>query len=1244
MIGKEILNYTITSFIGKGGMGSVYLAEHKYIKQQKVAIKVINAAMVNDFTRSLLQQEAEHLAKLNHPNIVHFLDYHIDQEGNVYLIEEYADGVSLDKFINQVNGLIVENRICAIFEPILDAVGYAHKNNIIHRDIKPNNIILTPDGTPKILDFGIATLMGGQKDNDMIMGTPSYMSPEQVKNEPLDERSDIYSLGVMLYQMLTGVAPYDTTSMSEFEINRHVVEEPLPRMKSYYKYISDKVQRVVDKATEKDKNQRYAHCSDFKKALHDAIYPPKMPAWTKIAAAVLTLIVIAGSVGVWDYNRIKVKYYKDYVEQYGIPQGIGKLTEEVKSHRNRSYRFEYQRGKLIRMSHINAYDKVIEDGESERYDRPIVAEYSYDDKGKLARVRCKNQSGKVLYVMSYNENGNTVIFQEDDQFGTEKTLTAQTVGYVHTLTDVGADKGRISRYLYTYDEKGYVKTLQYAGFQNVLVSDANHIYGIAYTRDEKGRVVELQYLNKEGNITSTNWGLAIKQFVYDEEDNWVQANYLQKDYSPSLDDPEGVAVYKLEYDQYGNHTKAMNCSNDGKLMIPKRFNGIASMLYTYDDHGCEVRFECYGADSLPTFNTNGWSIRESEYDQNGFLSEIRYYDADHTPCVFNEGYAKVKVVMDESGNALESWYYNLQDSLVETHLGYAGIVSQYDSIGNCVLYRYYDANRQPVMLPGYDYSIIRNKFNNKGQLVAVGYYDTNDQPCYSDEHIQRVLYEYNLQGNETKRTFIKGISAEDWDNGNDDINTELVLGNAGIAGLEFVYNDNGLCIASSKFGTKHEPVNSDGYCYCEKEFDEFGNMLSVFYYDAKHNLATNTEEYVAGNRYKYDAQGRCTERQPINTSGKNHESLLCARMKYDEIGNIIDFSLFDEKGNPALNNRNYHRYTARYDAAGNQIECIYYDKKGNRTNYANEPYAIERATYDQLRNCTRRAYFDKQNRPVCCREHWASSTYEYDVFGNITRQCFFDTNGQPTDKKKMVPEGFCKYDKRGNRIYLASADGHGNIIINPQQGVAIIRYEYDNHNNNIRTTYFDEKDRPMVGLHKYHEEVCTYDDMNRLTTVAYFDTKHKPTTGTFWYHKLEYSYTDNDKHASTCKIYNTTNQLIDTQVYKDGQWHSTSTTNRQQQTNNNSSNWKQSVSEFQKLLPYQFENSDIILQSMDYTSTSLHVVYKLNKSKYEVSPETMKNYLDKLPQTNQALRELLSMPASIRLTYDFVDSKGRSLK
>ena len=179
MIGKEILNYRIISLLGRGGMGSVYLAEHTLIKNEKVAIKVINANMANSFTREQLQHEAEHLAALNHNNIVSFKNYQVDEEGNLYLIMEYADGMNLGDYIKYVSGLIVEERICPIFEPILDAVGYAHKRKRLHRDIKPANIVITDEGVKtRILDFP-ATSFVHDNDDDISI----YAAPWQSKSD-----------------------------------------------------------------------------------------------------------------------------------------------------------------------------------------------------------------------------------------------------------------------------------------------------------------------------------------------------------------------------------------------------------------------------------------------------------------------------------------------------------------------------------------------------------------------------------------------------------------------------------------------------------------------------------------------------------------------------------------------------------------------------------------------------------------------------------------------------------------------------------------------------------------------------------------------------------------------------------------------------------------------------------------------------------------------------------------------------
>lgn len=204
MVNTEILNYVIVRKIGEGGMGQVFLARNKSI-HQFVAIKMLHPQFSgNPELRRRFRQEAIMLSSLDRPNIVKFLNY-VENGQGIFLIMEYVEGPTLEDFINRRNGLIVEQRAYPMIRQIIDAFAYAHGRGIIHRDIKPGNILMGKNGTVKILDFGIAQIVSGSEEGNIRgLGTVSYMSPEQALGRQLDIRSDIYSLGVVFYQMLTG--------------------------------------------------------------------------------------------------------------------------------------------------------------------------------------------------------------------------------------------------------------------------------------------------------------------------------------------------------------------------------------------------------------------------------------------------------------------------------------------------------------------------------------------------------------------------------------------------------------------------------------------------------------------------------------------------------------------------------------------------------------------------------------------------------------------------------------------------------------------------------------------------------------------------------------------------------------------------------------------------------------------------------------------------------------------------------
>ena len=273
MIGKEINNYKIESLLGQGGMGSVYKVIHSVLKR-KAALKLLHFNFSeNPKVLERFKNEALTLDDLKHEAIVQLIDYG-KFENRPFLLLEYIEGVPLDDYIKKISGPIPEERALELLFQMLEGINYAHKKTVVHRDIKPSNFMLTPDGKIKILDFGIAKILS---DNNMNMtkegqkiGTIPYMSPEQIQGKIIDTRSDIYSLGVTFFQMLTGQEPYEQ-ALTEWDISNKIVFEPLPKANLIYPHISESMQHLIDKATAKNKEERFQTCEEFLKEVHDLL-------------------------------------------------------------------------------------------------------------------------------------------------------------------------------------------------------------------------------------------------------------------------------------------------------------------------------------------------------------------------------------------------------------------------------------------------------------------------------------------------------------------------------------------------------------------------------------------------------------------------------------------------------------------------------------------------------------------------------------------------------------------------------------------------------------------------------------------------------------------------------------------------------------------------------------------------------------------------------------------------------------
>jgi len=263
--------YEIESTNGAGGMAVVYKARHLTLGQYFAIKKFSDSLSQNSDARERFIREAKTHSKLDHPNIVKFHDILKDPTSqNVFIVMEYVEGRTLSQMIGRETGPIPFDRAYPIFKQVLDGIGYAHSQGVVHRDIKPSNIIITSSRMVKILDFGIARDETGQTltQSGTVIGTLQYASPEQIKGERVDQRSDIYSLGMTLYEMLSGRLPLEiNTSTSSYHVMQRVLNEPVPDPRSFYPHIEERIVSAIFMAIEKDHGKRIASVADFEAVL-----------------------------------------------------------------------------------------------------------------------------------------------------------------------------------------------------------------------------------------------------------------------------------------------------------------------------------------------------------------------------------------------------------------------------------------------------------------------------------------------------------------------------------------------------------------------------------------------------------------------------------------------------------------------------------------------------------------------------------------------------------------------------------------------------------------------------------------------------------------------------------------------------------------------------------------------------------------------------------------------------------------
>lgn len=249
--------YQIINKIGSGGMAKVYEARDWYLNRS-VAVKIINldTNKIDNLNQERFVQEIRAVSRIRHPNVILVYDIFIDHK-NWCLVLELLRGKTLKEYLSNL-GVLSINETLNIMQKVLLGVNACHQAGIVHRDLKPDNILLTDNGAIKVLDFGIAMIDGHEvkKHAHQVVGTMKYIAPEVVKFEPATIQSDVYSLGIILYELLTGKSPFIHKN-PQLLANKHI-KEPMPLIRDYNPTIPQSLENIIMKATSKNPSERYA--------------------------------------------------------------------------------------------------------------------------------------------------------------------------------------------------------------------------------------------------------------------------------------------------------------------------------------------------------------------------------------------------------------------------------------------------------------------------------------------------------------------------------------------------------------------------------------------------------------------------------------------------------------------------------------------------------------------------------------------------------------------------------------------------------------------------------------------------------------------------------------------------------------------------------------------------------------------------------------------------------------------------
>jgi predicted Ser/Thr protein kinase len=934
--GATIGDFAIGEELGRGSMGVVYKARQRSLGRV-VALKVLPPMFAADpVARLRFKKEMLALARCDHPNVVRILATGADGANDHYAME-LVDGADLAHAAK-----IPADRLAELFAGAAEGLAHLHENGVIHRDIKPGNLMLTADGKRLVvMDLGLAKLADESQAltsaDVKILGTLRYMAPEQLQRRlvEIDARVDVYGLGAALYELATGRPIHDGETEARL-IQQVLNEEPPPPRRANPALRSD-LAAVIQKATAKLPEHRYASAAAFAEDLRavadDRPIRARPPGLARRAArwgrghrgvliaigAALSALAVGGVIA-WDHARLKVGYYASYVDRWGGFEGVG----EVGGPEGRYTTFKVIRrgGRVVAVECVNGRGVVSACGNDYS-----SAEFHYAEDGAIAHRIARGPTGKFLVKFGYTYQGQKLQIVRQDR--NDLPLP---------------EAGDVAMYRFDLDAQGFRRKVTYFNDRGSPRASFG-AYGYEQTNDAFGEPAALVFLDERG------------------------APQVRSD---------GVARATIAWYGPGREASRAFFGVDGKPVL----TGVAAGIrHTLDARGNEIERVYLGVDGKPALQSDGLSLWRARLDEHGCLVEKRFFGPDERLVVNKLGFASLASKCDENGREIERAHFGVNGEPVVIREGFSIYRSRYDARGNEIERSFFGADDRPLPNAG-GAAVVRTAFDDHGNLVEVASLGVDGRPVMVTAGRATLRSRFDDRDNEIERAAFGVDGAR-------------VVPRDGCAIERAKFDDRGKEIERACLGIDEKPrLSPEGWATVRTKVDERGKPIEKAYLGVDDAPALHRDGYAAL-RIAYDDRGNESARTYVGKDGAptlDAEGAAIWRGKSDERGRVIEDAYFGLTGSPTLRARGYSIRKTTYDAHGNVFERAYLDV-GGRPVLIDDGYAIERSSYDARNNEIGRQFLGLRGEPVLRKGGYAAFRARHDDLGKVVEKVYLDLGG-----------------------------------------------------------------------------------------------------------------------------------------------------------------------------------------------------------------------------------------------------------